>query len=128
MSTQKRTEEPVPNLARIDDAVLALLWLTATTEKGDPATWAWKGHDWEVLGRLHGKGLISDPVGKAKRVYFTEEGLERSRALFEKLFCTLPETDPPAPLPYELTKPHSAKIPLHGGRTPSREAPRDDWR
>jgi hypothetical protein len=93
MSTPKRPTEPAADPARIDEAVLALLWLTATIEKGDPLTWAWKGHDWDALGRLHEKGFISDPVGKAKRVYFTEEGLERSRALFEKLFCTPPATD-----------------------------------
>jgi len=90
MSTPQRTAEPVPDPARIDDAVLALLWLTATTERKAhfKETWAWKGHDWDALGRLHEKGFISDPVGKAKRVYFTQEGFERSRALFEKLFCT----------------------------------------
>ena len=31
MSTQKSTTEPVSDPARIDEAVLALLWLTATT-------------------------------------------------------------------------------------------------
>jgi hypothetical protein len=101
MSTQKCPAEPVPDPARIDEAVLALLWLTAVTERKAKfkETWAWKGHDWDALGRLHEKGFISDPVGKAKRVYFTEEGRERSRALFEKLFCTPPATDgQPAPL------------------------------
>ncbi|WP_244492076.1 DUF6429 family protein, partial [Methylobacterium sp. Leaf361] len=37
---------------RIDEAVLALLWLTLHDERR-----AWKGFDWEVLGRLHAKGL-----------------------------------------------------------------------
>ena len=32
--------------------------------------------------------MISKPVGKAKSVVFTEEGLQRSKALFEKLFAT----------------------------------------
>jgi hypothetical protein len=41
--------------------------------------------DWDVLGRLHDKG-IRDPVGKVKSVVFTEEGLQRSRELFEKMF------------------------------------------
>ena len=93
MSIPQRTADPVPDPARIDDAVLALLWLTATTEKGDPLTWAWKGHDWDALNRLHEKGLLTNPVGKSKRVHFTPEGLERSKALFEKLFCTPPATD-----------------------------------
>jgi hypothetical protein len=30
------------------------------------------------MDRLHEKGLISDPVGKAKSVVFSEEGLRRS--------------------------------------------------
>jgi hypothetical protein len=66
---------------RIDDAVLALLWLTLHNECR-----AWKGFDWEALGRLHAKGLIDDPVGRAKSVVLTEEGLRRSEALFEALF------------------------------------------
>ena len=70
MSTQKRPGEPVSDPARIDDAVLALLWLTSVTERRAhfKETWAWKGHDWDALGRLHEKGFISNPVGKAKRV------------------------------------------------------------
>ena len=66
---------------RIDDAVLALLWLTLHNECR-----AWKGVDWEALGRLHAKGLIDVPVGRAKSVVLTEEGLRRSEALFEALF------------------------------------------
>jgi hypothetical protein len=66
---------------RIDEAVLALLWLTLHDECR-----AWKGFDWDALGRLHAKGLIGDPVGRAKSVVLTEEGLRRSEALFEALF------------------------------------------
>ena len=66
---------------KIDDAVLALLQLTL-----HDGYRAWKGHDWDVLGRLHEKGMIGDPVGKAKSVSLTAEGLERSEQLFEKLF------------------------------------------
>jgi hypothetical protein len=78
-----------PNLDRIDDVVLALLYLTSFTEgKGEFAyTRAWKGHDWGALRRLHEKGLIGDPVGKAKSVALTKEGKEESKRLFEKLFC-----------------------------------------
>ena len=56
MSTPKRPAEPVSDPARIDDAVLALLWLTAVTERRAhfKETWAWKGHDWDALGRLIG--------------------------------------------------------------------------
>lgn len=69
--------------ARIDDAVLALLYLTL-----HDGCRAWKGHDWQAMDRLHEKGYISDPVGKAKSVAFTEEGLRRSEELFREMFTT----------------------------------------
>jgi hypothetical protein len=50
---------------KVDDAVLALLYLT--TFRDGPVSRAWKGHDWDALNRLHEKGLISDPKSKAKR-------------------------------------------------------------
>jgi hypothetical protein len=34
--------------------------------KDDSEVRAWKGHDWEVLDRLHAAGYISDPKNKAK--------------------------------------------------------------
>ena len=66
---------------KIDDAALALLYLTL-----HDGNRAWKGFDWNALGRLHEKGLIHDPVGKTKSAAFTVEGLERSKALFEAMF------------------------------------------
>ncbi|GJE15297.1 hypothetical protein FOHLNKBM_6380 [Methylobacterium longum] len=66
---------------RIDEAVLALLWLTLHDERR-----AWKGFDWAALGRLHAKGLIANPVGRAKSVVLTDEGLRQSEALFRTLF------------------------------------------
>jgi hypothetical protein len=36
---------------------------------------------------LHKKGLISDPVGRAKSVVLTNEELERAEQLFEELFA-----------------------------------------
>ena len=67
---------------RIDDAVLALLWL------GLHDGWrAWKGFDRDALDRLHRKGLISDPVGKARSVMFTEEGRREAERLFRALFA-----------------------------------------
>jgi Domain of unknown function (DUF6429) len=66
---------------KIDDAVLALLCLGLH----DGAR-AWKGFDWDAMARLHQRGYISDPRGKAQSVVFTEEGLERARALLESLF------------------------------------------
>jgi hypothetical protein len=76
------TEEIVEiDTDKVDDTVLALLQLTL--HEGNRA---WKGHDWDVMDRLHEKGLIHDPVGKAKSVALTEEGMRRSEALFRELF------------------------------------------
>ncbi|WP_234854652.1 DUF6429 family protein [Paracoccus everestensis] len=47
---------------------------------------AWKGFDWDVLERLHARGLIADPVNKAKSVVLTDEGLRQSEELFRALF------------------------------------------
>jgi hypothetical protein len=69
------------NTDKIDDAALALLYLTL--HDGDRA---WKGFDWDVLGRLHEKGMIDDPVGKVKSVVFTPQGQERAKELFETMF------------------------------------------
>ena len=66
---------------KVDDAVLALLRLTL-----HDGCRAWKGFDWDALDRLHRKGLIGDPVGKAKSVVLTDEGLRRSEALVAALF------------------------------------------
>jgi hypothetical protein len=39
------------------------------------------------MERLHRRGMISDPVGKAKSVVFTEEGRREAERLFCKLFA-----------------------------------------
>jgi hypothetical protein len=62
------------NTDKIDDAALALLYLTL-----HGGYRAWKGFDWDVLGRLHDKGMIGDPVGKVKSVVFTEEDCSARR-------------------------------------------------
>ncbi len=69
---------------KVDEAVLALLYLTMFDDK--PGHRAWKSHDWDALDRLHEKGYISDPKSKAKSVVMTEEGAKRARELFEKHF------------------------------------------
>lgn len=69
------------NNDKIDDAVLALLSLTLH----DSAR-AWKGHDFEVMNRLHEKGFIENPIGKTKSVWLTEEGLKKSEKLLLELF------------------------------------------
>jgi hypothetical protein len=67
---------------KIDEAVLALLYLTLH----DGAR-AWKSFDWDAMNRLHEKGFISDPVGKAKSVLLSERGLMESERMFNKYFA-----------------------------------------
>lgn len=67
---------------KVDDAVLALLYLTL--HDGERA---WKSFDWDALNRLHQKGLISNPVGKAKSVVFTGVGLGAAERLFKQIFA-----------------------------------------
>ena len=66
---------------KVDDAVLALLYLTLHDERR-----AWKGMDFEVMNRLYEKGFIDDPVNKSKSVWLTDEGLSKSEELFNVLF------------------------------------------
>jgi Domain of unknown function (DUF6429) len=69
---------------KIDDAVLALLWLTLHERS------AWKGFDWDTTDRLFKKGMITDPVNKSKSLTLTDAGVERSKQLFQKLFTHPP--------------------------------------
>lgn len=67
---------------RIDDAVLALLYLALHDTLRSR-----KGFDVDALGRLHDKGMIEDPAASPDSVVFTTDGLARSRALFESMFA-----------------------------------------
>ena len=67
---------------RIDAAVLALLLLGLHDRSR-----VWKTFDWDAMNRLHHKGLISDPVGKAKSVVLTEEGQREAERLFQEMFA-----------------------------------------
>ncbi len=66
---------------KVDDAVLALLWLTL-----HDGSRAWKSFDWDTMDRLHAKGMIEDPANRSKSVVLTEEGLWRAEELFRGLF------------------------------------------
>ncbi len=66
---------------KIDEAALALLYLTL-----HDGYRAWKSLDWDIMDRLHEKGFIGNPVGKAKSVVFTEEGIAESERLFQQMF------------------------------------------
>ena len=73
------------DITKVDEVVLALLHLNSHTDHG--STRAWKGFDWDVLGRLHAQGFISDPKSKAKSVVLTGEGARRGEELCRKYFA-----------------------------------------
>lgn len=72
------------NQDKVDDMVLALLYLTSSTNEF--GTRAWKGLDVKILDRLVAKGLVSDPGDKSPTLLLTPEGAERSKRLFVELF------------------------------------------
>jgi hypothetical protein len=69
---------------KIDEAVLALLYLTRCDDKFRIASW--KSHDWDALNRLHEKGYIDNPVSTNKSVGLSDAGRGKSEELFYKLF------------------------------------------
>ncbi len=72
---------------KVDEAVLALLYLGIHERHGTMAgARTWKSFDWAAMGRLHRKGLISDPVTKARSVLLTDVGLAEAEAAFRRLF------------------------------------------
>lgn len=74
---------------RIDEAVLALLLLGL--HNGGRV---WKTFDWEAMDRLHKKGMISSPVGRAKSVILSETGLQEAKRLHQALFAISPTAKP----------------------------------
>lgn len=69
------------NPQKIEESALALLWLTL-----HDGFRVWKSIDWDVMDRLHQKGLISNPANRKKSVELTEEGLQEADRLARKLF------------------------------------------
>lgn len=69
---------------KVDEVVLALLYLTTFEDHG--MIRAWRGQDWGALDRLFEKGFIDDPRSKAKSVILTEAGEAQSQFLFRKHF------------------------------------------
>jgi hypothetical protein len=49
---------------KVDEMVLALLWLTAF-DQGEFGARAWKSHDWGALDRLHAKGYRRNRSGNS---------------------------------------------------------------
>lgn len=66
---------------KVHECTLALLYLVMHNEDKYGAR-AWKGFDWETMNRLHDKGYIDNPVGKAKSVYIFPEGVKKAKELF----------------------------------------------
>jgi hypothetical protein len=66
---------------KIDDAVLALLWLNQESSGS-----AWKTMPWDASDRLFEKGLIDNPRGKRKSFQFTPEGAAAAERAFARLF------------------------------------------
>jgi Domain of unknown function (DUF6429) len=68
---------------KVDEITLALLYLVTWERQEELGSRAWKGFDWDTMNRLHKKGLISDPKGKAKSVVLSEESYKKSKELFQ---------------------------------------------
>lgn len=63
---------------------LALLCLTARRDRSGAR--AWKSMDWDVMALMHERGWIGNPVGKAKSVLISEEGIEKAEEFQNKYF------------------------------------------
>ena len=70
---------------RIDEAVLALLYLNICERSTFGGASAWKSLNWDAMDRLHESGLISDPVTRAKSVGLSDEALARAEAACNRL-------------------------------------------
>jgi len=68
---------------KVDEITLALLYLVTWERQEVLGSRAWKGFDWDTMNRLHKKGFISDPKGKAKSVVLSEESYKKSKELFQ---------------------------------------------
>jgi hypothetical protein len=73
---------------KIDEYTLALLFLVSHERHEGLGARAWKGFDWDTLNRLHDKGYISNPVGKAKSIGMSEKGFLKAKELFESHFSS----------------------------------------
>jgi hypothetical protein len=77
---------------KVDEFTLALLFLVTHERQEGLGARAWKGFDWDTMNRLHEKGFISNPAGKAKSVVMTEEGFLKAQELFERHFARATKT------------------------------------
>ena len=84
MAAKKSPEVGSASEEKIEEAVLALLYVCSVEERG--ARFSWKTYDWDITQRLFEQGLIDNPRGSRKSVLLTPEGEARGKALAEKLF------------------------------------------
>ena len=84
MAAKKSPEVGSVSEEKIEEAVLALLYVCAVEERG--ARFSWKTYDWGITQRLFEQGFIDNPRGSRKSVLLTPEGEARGKALAEKLF------------------------------------------
>lgn len=70
---------------KIDQAALALLFINSW-EENPGTTRSWKSLDWDISDRLHERGLIGNPVGKAKSLTLNPKGIELARKIANDLF------------------------------------------
>ena len=71
---------------KVDECTLALLYLVTHDRQEGCGARAWKGFDWDAMNRLHEKGLISNPISKAKSGATSEEGFKKAEELFKRHF------------------------------------------
>lgn len=85
---------------RLDEAVLALLYLTAHHPSSeDGTTRSFKQIPEEIFDRLARRGYISTPHAQAKSVILTYEGRTLCEAEFQRLFGKpIPASIPPHPV------------------------------
>jgi hypothetical protein len=69
---------------KIDEAVMAVVYLTAFTDRG--TTRAWKTVAWDVMDRLRLKGFIEDSKAHARSIRFTTAGIARAESAAARLF------------------------------------------
>ena len=74
---------------KLDEVALAILSLTLHDDRR-----VWKGLDWAITDRLHEKGLIENPVGKAKSLVLKEDGVARAELILEKYFALSDQPEP----------------------------------
>ena len=78
------------NEEKVDEFTLALLYLVVHDRQEGLGARAWKGFDWDTMNRLYEKGLITNPVSKARSVGMTEQGFKKSENLFKKYLYISP--------------------------------------